>query len=37
MKPDDRKRARRNLILGWVHALIAIAIVLAFVYTQSKR
>lgn len=37
MEPDDRKRRQRNLILGWVHALIALAILLAFVYAQSQR
>lgn len=36
MDEKDRSRARRNLILGLVHALIAVGILLAFVYVQSQ-
>lgn len=34
---QDPARARRNLILGVVHALIAAGILAAFVYVQSHR
>jgi hypothetical protein len=34
---EDRARARRNVILGVVHALIALGILAAFAYVQSQR
>lgn len=34
---EDRARARRNVILGVVHALIALGVVVAFAYVQSQR
>jgi len=35
MDEKDRERSRRNLILGVVHALLAIGILLAFVLVQG--
>jgi predicted negative regulator of RcsB-dependent stress response len=34
---DDRKRARRNVILAVVHVLLAVAVLIGFVYAQSHR
>lgn len=38
MKPSDRAaRARRNVILGVAHALVAVGIVALFFYVQTQR
>jgi len=37
MTVSDSDRARRNVILGIVHALIALGILAAFAYVQSHR
>jgi hypothetical protein len=36
-QPVDPARARRNVILAWVHVLIAVGVLAAFVYVQSQK